>query len=237
MDNLAQDKSISLDKVSALIFVWLAELVDDYQRGRRAALINSVMHVLQCSTWDACYHLGAADWDLESALRNRYAGDDPGNTLNRVDAQNFKRGWSSQHARLQSTTEKNCQICVSGFTTGSEPVVTRCCLQILCKTCVAVLSDDKAVFRCPFCRVSSQPHDNPNAPARNTPRRASVPREASAPRGQPPIPQPRIRSAVVEEDTDFMTQVTRMLRDVVRVMQMFAREEVAPSGNFRWMID
>lgn len=170
---------VQLEKVSALIFGWLSDLVEEYCRGQRAARIRAVRDVLGCSAAVASEHLGKTGWDIESALRHRYSNSEPGNTLVAIGACK-PDGWSSKHAQLRSTTERECQICVAHFTQGAEPIVTKCCFQVLCVHCVGRLSNDSGQLRCPFCRANAEPPVQP----RRQPRR----RPAQPQRAQPPLP-------------------------------------------------
>lgn len=171
---VAPERGMSMDQLSVLLLSWLRELRDEYSHGNKAVIIRSVRDVLGCSASDACIHLGAANWDIESALRHH----DLQTASNTLDALQACRpdcvGWSSHSAKLLRA-ERDCPICACDFGQGaSERLVTRCCFKAICAQCVAVLTatspSSEHDLICPFCRqkerkpelnglaVASSPH-------------------------------------------------------------------------------
>jgi hypothetical protein len=145
------EKQVPLEVVSTLTLVWLGELTEDYLRGAKASKIQAVRDVLGCKAHDACVHLGASGWDIESALRSFYVGGPP---LASLSACSLGGSWSTQSAKLRSS-ELQCPICVRDFCPGTESLVTRCCFQVLCIHCAASLTTNEGMLRCPFCRTDA----------------------------------------------------------------------------------
>lgn len=158
----ASNKQLPLNIVSGLLLTWLTELTEDYLRGSRADKIQAVRDVLGCkaravTAREACMHLGASGWDIESALRSFYIGGPP---LAALKACSLGAPWSSQDAKLRSS-ELQCPICIADFCPSTESLVTKCCFQVVCVHCVASLTKPDGQLRCPFCRCvaeSPAPH-------------------------------------------------------------------------------
>merc|ERR1712232_1413911 len=87
------EKQVPLEIVSTLLLVWLGELTEDYLRGSKSSKIQSMIDVLRCTRHNACVHLGASGWDIESALRSFYVGGAPMASMN---ACRLGGAWSSQ---------------------------------------------------------------------------------------------------------------------------------------------
>lgn len=68
-----QNEHLPLDAVAMLILPWLQELVEDYRRGEKAQRIQLVSEALGCRAWEACSHLCAARWNVETTLRRKRA--------------------------------------------------------------------------------------------------------------------------------------------------------------------
>jgi len=133
---------LRLDEISALLFAWVQELVEDYGRGSRSAKVFCVKEVARCTKQEACIHLGRSDWDVETAIRNFYMGNSTGDGV---------AAWSSGGARL-SRNEIDCPICCMDYADGFTKVMTHCCFQVLCAACHRRLTDARGFLSCPFCR-------------------------------------------------------------------------------------
>jgi len=149
--NPAQDveKPLQLDEVSMLLQGWLLELTEDYCRGGRSTKIRVVQDVSGCSRRNACLHLGAGGWDIESALRSFFGGVESSSSSSLCDA---GMPWSSNGMRLRRS-EVQCPICIAPYDANLQIVSMRCCFQSLCSDCVNRLTSDDGSLRCPFCRI------------------------------------------------------------------------------------
>lgn len=141
------EKPVDLAAISAVILSWMLGLVADYLHGVRSEKVSAVRDVTGCTTREACFHLGAGNWEEEIAICSYYGSA--------LTADN-ESGWSSQGAKLRKS-EVECPICFSPFGGKVKTSVMQCCFQVLCKSCASKLRD-----RCPFCRGTSECGEDQN---------------------------------------------------------------------------
>jgi len=142
-------------ELCGVLLGWLHELAEDYSQGPRAAKARAVMDVCRCTRREACFQLGARSWDVEAAMMGYY-GKACGGSSPLGGSAGSLMSWSSQGAKLRQN-EVDCPICCEPYATGAKPVVSRCCFQVLCKSCHERLTQPAGVwpetaFQCPFCR-------------------------------------------------------------------------------------
>jgi len=185
---------LQLDELAALLVPWLQELVEDYCRGSRSAMVFCVREVANCRRHDACLHLGSSRWDVEGALHSLC-------TIGSNRAAARGSAWSSGGAKLRRN-EVDCPICMVPYVEGAESVMTHCCFQVLCAACHGRLTDAGGHLTCPFCRavelIPKHKDKHSSEPRGARPRRAHgvAPRApATAARRPPPPPPPPIQPA------------------------------------------
>lgn len=159
---------LQLDELSALLFAWLQELVEDYCHGSRSAKIFCVQEVAGCRRHDACLQLSRNAWDVEAAIHHICAGEPA--RQNKLTGVPGTPAWSSGGAKLRRG-ELDCPICTVPYAEGSIAIMTHCCFQVLCLACHGRLTDARGCLSCPFCRGVSQvpcnAHDNAQEESQN----------------------------------------------------------------------